>query len=248
MESGVEGRGLPEPALTSTASRPDKGGRAHPLKPTFRPPFALGTFMAARVTVHQRLRGSIAVIVAVVAASAAACGADAESGDAASQEREPVVEADARTEFDPGQSAYLAWRRAQFESGGFAGENLDDLMGMVTAALARATPASGTISFDGRELDLERLGCWQEPTSTNRWAIVGSSADGGWIKLTESGLDRRDAFVSGYLGEAYWTDAFYLENPTPFVLGADGITGDIMLHQVDAAQRVEALLVVDVAC
>ncbi len=102
---------------------------------------------------------------------------------------------------------------------------------------------------DGEPLALERLACWQMPYSSDRWAITATVDGDGWIELVESGLDRRDACVEADIGGSIWRDADYLANEEPFVLSADGLTGESTLFaESEDGERNEVQLVVDVAC
>lgn len=104
--------------------------------------------------------------------------------------------------------------------------------------------ASGTLSFDGADITLERLECLQVPAEGNSWRIVGTfDGNAGWVQFDAPSYASIE-FSNG--DESWGSDA-----DAPLSVSSEGASGDVTMLLDGAASdpdQPEARLVVDITC
>jgi hypothetical protein len=112
------------------------------------------------------------------------------------------------------------------------------------AGSSEGADASGTLSFDGGDITLERLECLQVPAEGNTWRIVGTfDGNDGWVQFDAPSF----AFIEFSGGAESWST----EADAPLTVSSDGASGDVTMLLDGAASdpdQPEARLIVDITC
>ena len=188
---------------------------------------------------RHRPRWGVALVVAL-AVAVVGCGSDGTSIEEEVDPAAAVSEGD-RTEAEDGEGP--ADDAADTDAAdNDAADN--DAAAEEGAGSSSAPDASGTLSFDGGDIALERLECLQVPAEGNTWRIVATFDGGaGWVQF--------DAPSYGFIEFSNGDEAWSAEADAPLYVSSDGASGDVtMLLDGTASEpdRPEARLVVDITC